>query len=88
MTTEKRRRAWNQSEAVLRKVSLALVGLGVLLASSRALRASARAFGGPLTSVARTSDWNESTAADPLPSPTFGPMLSIKGAAAATKARS
>ncbi|SGZ05806.1 BQ5605_C031g10890 [Microbotryum silenes-dioicae] len=41
-----------------------------------------------LTSVARTSDWNESTAADPLPSPTFGPMLSIKGAAAATKARS
>ncbi|KDE02215.1 hypothetical protein MVLG_07215 [Microbotryum lychnidis-dioicae p1A1 Lamole] len=41
-----------------------------------------------LTSVARTSDWNESTAADPLPSPTFGPMLSIKGAGAATKARS
>ncbi|SGZ35470.1 BQ5605_C061g12739 [Microbotryum silenes-dioicae] len=35
-----------------------------------------------LTSVARTSDWNESTAADP----SFGPMLSIKGAAAARSA--
>ncbi|SCV70204.1 BQ2448_1598 [Microbotryum intermedium] len=54
--------------------------------SSQGLRRSERLL--RLTSVARTSDWNESTATDPLPSPSFGPTLSIKGAAAATKERS